>query len=88
MCPVFLISFLLEVMMMTEECRMSFLLEYSLLVVSLGFPLFLLFLLFSKLFFGVFRELGCGGGEALGGDVVLEIGRSSQDELRVCLNMN
>ena len=69
---------------MTEECcvcLLSFLLEFSLLVVSLVFPFFLLFLLFSKLFFGVFRELGCWGGEALGGDVVLEIGRSSQDEL-------
>ena len=80
--------------MMTEVCCvwLSFLLWFSLLVVSLMFPLFLLFLLFfstsslidnvkRKLFFGVFREVGCWGGEALGGDVVREIGRSSQDEL-------
>ena len=94
--PVFMISFLLEVMMMTEVCCVSFLLEYSLWVVSLGFPLFLLFLLFSKLFLGVFREvkklntlkLELGGVEELVGDIAPEIGRSSQDELRVCLNMN
>jgi hypothetical protein len=76
---------------MTEVCCgcwLFFLLEFSLLVVSLVFPFFLLVSTSSlidnvkrKLFFGVFREVGCWGGEGLGGDIMLEIGRSSQDEL-------